>query len=112
MKSPIEHGPRRCALAVSHRTCALARPPNALPISESSPNPIHVLVATATKAATDLNALREAYRATACVHDLLLLAQRSPEDKVSRIEAEALVALVRAEFERRIQAAKARDRKS
>jgi len=67
------------------------------------------LVAAATKAAADLSALREAYRATACVHDLLLLAQRSPKDErnVSRIEVEALVAVVDAEFERRIQATKA-----
>ena len=92
-----------------HPTCAPARPLNVPPVSENSLNPIIDLVATTTKAADDLNALREAYRATACVHDLLLLAQRSPKDErnVGRTEVEALVAVVDAEFERRIQAAKA-----
>jgi hypothetical protein len=93
-----------------HPTCAPARPPNVPPASEDSPNSVgDLVVAAATTAAADLSALREAYRATACVHDLLLLAQRSPksERNVSRTEVESLVALVNAEFERRIQCAKA-----
>lgn len=92
-----------------HPTCALARPLNVPPVSEDSLNSVDDLVAAATKAEADLSALREAYRATACVHDLLLLAQRSPksERNIGRTEVESLVALVNAEFERRIQCAKA-----
>jgi hypothetical protein len=83
--------------------CALARHPNVSPAGENSLNPIGDLAALSTKAAAELSALREAYRAIACIHNLLLCVQESPKGEryVSRSEVKALVELVNSEFERR-----------
>jgi hypothetical protein len=61
------------------------------------------------QATAELSALREAYRAIACVHNLLLHVQGVPKGDrhVSHGELEALVALVDAELQRRMQVAKA-----
>lgn len=80
-----------------HPTCALARHPTAPPADEHS------------TLEADLSALGEAYRAIACVHNLLLHVRspHTPERDDLRSEVEALVALINSEFQRRAKAAKA-----
>lgn len=93
-----------------HPTCAPARHPN---VSHSGENPLHKsgddLAALSRQATAEIGALNEAHRAAACVHNLLLHAPglRSAESNVSLVEIEALLALIKAEFERRLHAAKA-----
>jgi len=60
------------------------------------------------QAAAEVSALKQAHHAVACARKLLQRHRwRESDAHVSRIEAEALVAVVSAEFERRMQAAKA-----
>lgn len=60
------------------------------------------------QAAAEVSALNQAYHAVACVRNLLQAqGLRGSDGHISRIEAEAVVAVVSAEFERRMQAAKA-----
>lgn len=95
---------------MAHPTCAPARHPNVRPAGENSLHKPEVdRAALAKQVEAELSALREAYRAGACVRKLLFQVQGSPsgECDISRTEAEALVALVNAEFERRAQIAKA-----
>ncbi len=91
-------------------TCALARPQNVPPTDEHAPHPGGVPIVTqAAKATAELNALIEAYHATACISNLMLHVLDVPkaERHVSRSEVEALVAVVDAELQRRMHAAKA-----
>ena len=92
-----------------HPTCALARLPNAPPAHEHSKTPLSAPIVLPSTLAADLSALREAYRAIACVHNLLLHVRspHTPERDALRSDVEALVALINTEFERRVQAAKA-----
>lgn len=91
-----------------HPTCAPARPPNALPAGE---RPLHSPEDNrrplAVQASAQIDAAREAYHAVVCARNLLeAQRERMREGQVSRIEVEALVAVVNAEFERRVQVAK------
>ncbi len=91
-----------------HPTCAPARPPNALPAGE---NPLRKpederRPSLALQASAQINAAREAYHAITCVCDLLEAQRaRMREGDVTRVQVEALVAVVNGEFERRAQLA-------
>ena len=89
-----------------HPTCAPARPQNRPPAGENPPlGSEGNLAALAMQATAEVNAVRQAYQAVACVRNLL--EARSSDGHISRIEVEALVAVVSAEFERRMQTANA-----
>lgn len=88
-----------------HPICAPARPPNPPPPPHESEGG---LAALAVQAAAEVSALKQAYHAVACVRSLLQTQRlRGSDGHISRTEAEAIVAVVSAEFERRMQAAKA-----
>ncbi len=88
-----------------HPTCAPARLPNPPPPPHRSKGGPAAL---AMQAAAEVSALKQAYHAVACVRKLLQRqGMRGSDGPISRFEAEALVALVSAEFERRMRAAEA-----
>lgn len=65
--------------------------------------------AQSAQATAQIAALREAYHAAACVHDLILQVQSLPRDKrhIDSKEVEALINFIAAECERRAEAGKA-----
>lgn len=91
---------------MTHPTCAPARPPTVPPTGDNSLKAIGDLVSLGAKATADLDAVREAYRAVACVRGLVELQMSRPREcRVPRSEVEVLAELVNAEFERRVQIA-------
>ncbi|MGJ7511597.1 hypothetical protein [Variovorax sp. GT1P44] len=92
-----------------HPSCAPARPPDVPPADDNALHPTGATVTLAAKATAELDALREAYHATACISNFMLHVLEVPKSEryVSRSEVEALVALVEAELQRRMHAAKA-----
>jgi hypothetical protein len=86
---------------MDHPTCAPERHPTDPPAGEPD-------LATLSKQATaDVNALREAHVAFACMNKLLLHAPslRGDEGHIGHLELKALAALVNAEGARRLRAA-------
>ncbi len=93
-----------------HPTCAHARLPDPPPGGESPLHPTGAdLVVLSTQATDEIGALREAYRAIACIRDMLDQLQGSPgnEGRVCPVEVKALMAFVNTEFKRRLKSAKA-----
>ena len=94
---------------MTHPTCARERRPNASSVSASPLNTEADRAALSRQAEAELDALRDAYLSVTCIHNLLLLARgsRNEESGFNVPEVRTLVALVGAEFERRLQSAKA-----
>ena len=87
-----------------HPTCAPARHPDGSPAGVDAGN----LATLSAKAVAEINASREAYHAVACISNLVASARSAPDHKfVTTAELRGLVELVGAEFERRVQRAKA-----
>jgi hypothetical protein len=87
-----------------HPTCAPARRPDESPAADNAGN----LAMLTAKAVDEINASREAYHAVACISNLVASARSAPDHKfVTTAELRGLVELVNAEFERRVQLAKA-----
>ena len=93
---------------MAHPTCALARHPDVPTDDNASDKTQTNLVTLATQAVGEINALKEAYRAVGCIHSLIVSARATAEDDLfATADLRALIALVNAEFERRLQLAKA-----
>jgi hypothetical protein len=93
-----------------HPTCALARRPDVPPAEDNPSDQAQSSLATLTKqAAGEINALKEAYRAAGCIHSLVVSARAAREDDffTTATDLRALITLVNAEFERRLQLVKA-----
>lgn len=84
-----------------HPTCAHARPLD-VPREDDS-------AGLARRANAELSAVREGSRAIGCLGDLLVREFNSSKSErlVSRIDAEALLNMVHAEFERRVKTSQA-----
>jgi hypothetical protein len=92
-----------------HPTCAPARHPDLPPAKDDPSDKARGDLATlTTQAVGEINALREAYHAAACIHDLVASARAARDDelRVASTELHALVKLVNTEFERRVQLVK------
>jgi hypothetical protein len=93
-----------------HPTCAHARRPGVPPGNDNSSDSARSNLATLNKqAAGEINALKEAYRAAGCIHDLVVSARAARDDDffTTPTDLRALITLVNAEFERRLQLVKA-----
>ncbi|MGJ7507573.1 hypothetical protein [Variovorax sp. GT1P44] len=92
-----------------HPICAPARHPDESPIGENThPRPADHRETPAVRAAAELDELREAYRAIACVRELVTEMKRSSSGdcRIKRNDVERLVDFLRAEFQRRAQVVK------
>jgi hypothetical protein len=93
-----------------HPTCALARHPDVPPADDNASDKTQSSLATLTKQAVgEINALKEAYRAAGCIHGLVVSARAARDDDffTTPTDLRALITLVNAEFERRLQLVKA-----
>jgi hypothetical protein len=92
-----------------HPSCALARHPNVPPADDPSDKAGSNLATLTIQAVGEINALKEAYRAAGCIHSLVVSARAARDDDLSATPTDlrALIRLVNAEFERRLQLAKA-----
>jgi hypothetical protein len=95
---------------MAHPNCALARHPAVPPVEDNpSDNARSHRATLSLQAVGEINALREAYHAAACIHSLVVAARSARDDDAFTTSADsrALLTLVNAEFERRLQLAKA-----
>jgi hypothetical protein len=95
---------------MAHPTCALARHPAVPPAADDpSDNAQSHRASLSMQAVGEINALREAYRAAASIHNLVVAARSARDDEAFTPSADsrALLTLVNTEFERRLQLAKA-----
>jgi hypothetical protein len=93
-----------------HPACALARHPDVSPADNNASDKTRSCLATLTKQAVgEINALKEAYRAAACIQGLVVSARATADDDLftAPTDLRALITLVNAEFERRLQLVKA-----
>jgi hypothetical protein len=95
---------------MAHPTCALARHPIGPAVAEHPCDSARICSATvSTQAVEEIDALRTAYRAAACIRSLVAAARPARHDDSFTTPADlgVLVNFVNAEFERRLQLAKA-----
>ncbi len=88
---------------MAHPTCALARHPAVPPAGDNPFDKARSHAATlSTQAVGEIDALRAAYRAAACIHSLVVAARSARDDDSFATSADlrALSTLVNAEFER------------
>ncbi|MGJ7507587.1 hypothetical protein [Variovorax sp. GT1P44] len=93
-----------------HPTCAPARHPDVPPAGENSlPNPVDHRPTPAVPAEAELDELREAFHAIACVRELFTESLRtgSRECRIDRSKVARLVDFLHAEFQRRAHVVRA-----
>jgi hypothetical protein len=104
--APAPAKPRNVSIRAKPPPAKKARKPKAQDPGDPVPDPLRNISSLALDLSDELSELKETYRAFGCLERLLVPVeiQRSDEFYVTPTELRALVALVHAEFGRRIDA--------